>query len=415
MNDYDNNIESSIDDKAENDKIRKNKSRFWSGFIIGIILTLLTLTAIYRIKYGNLPFVEQEISDLDYNKINNKMKKIQRIVSQLFLFDEDTSKVEDGIYAGMMSGLDDPYSTYYDATSYQSLTEESEGKYAGIGALVTQNQETGVMSIVEVFDDSPAKEAGMQDGDIIYKVGDIEVTGMDLDVIVSTYIKGDEGTSVDIIVLRGDDMKEVELHITRRIIDTPSVEYKMIDDVGYIEVTQFIGTTTEHFKEAIDDITSQNAKGIIIDLRNNPGGLLDVAIDMADYILPDDLITYTEDKKGNRVEYKGSDEHEVDIPIVILINGNSASSSEVLTGALKDYDVATIVGTKSFGKGIVQNLIPLGDGTAIKVTVEKYFTPSGVNIHGEGITPDVEVEADEGAIKGEDSDNQLNEALKLFE
>lgn len=270
----------------------------------------------------------------------------------------------------------------------------------------------------------------MKPGDIIYKVGDTLVAGESLDVLVSNYIKGKEGTDVQITVYRAESDTYEDMTITRRKIEVPTVESKMLaDNTGYVAVSEFDAVTVEQFEKAIDELENQGMKQMIIDLRSNPGGMLDSAVAMVDYILPDDrkdfekgegktLIVYTADKNGKGDTYTAADGHEVDVPIAILVNENSASASEVFTGALKDYKKAVVVGTTSYGKGIVQNLIPLGDGSAIKITTAHYYTPSGFDLHGKGITPDVEVEIDENlksqSVVTPEEDNQVQAAMEAL-
>ena len=358
------------------------------------------------------------------------MNLIEQIIGQYFLYEPDAGQVEDYIYRGMMAGLDDPYSSYYSEEDHKLMRDSTSGTYSGIGAMLSQNRNTGLCTIVKVFEGSPAFEAGLKPGDIIYKVEDQLVAGESLDVLVSTYIKGEEGTMVDMTVYRADKDEYVDFTIVRRKIEVPTVEYRMLaDKTGYIAVSEFDLITVEQFTTAIDSLTEEGMKGLLIDLRNNPGGVLDGAIKMADYILPDDLstyekgkgktlIVYTADKNGKGDTYVASDGHELDIPIVILVNGDSASASEVFTGALKDYDKAAVVGTTSYGKGIVQNLIPLGDGSAIKITTAHYYTPSGFDLHGKGIEPDVEVELSEElktqAVVEPEEDNQIQKALEVL-
>ena len=358
------------------------------------------------------------------------MEMIQQIIDQVFLYDEDEENVEDYIYRGMLAGLDDPYSVYYSEEDYKMMQESTSGTYSGIGAMISQNRTTGLSTVVKVFDGSPALEAGMKPGDVIYKVEDTLVAGESLDVIVSNYVKGEEGTDVHITVYRTEQDSYVDLTITRRKIEVPTVEFRMLDDkTGYVAVSEFDLVTVEQFEQAIDELTAKGMKQLVIDLRNNPGGILDSAVAMVDYLLPDDistykkgegksLIVYTSDKNQEGETYTASDGHSVDIPMAILVNGDSASASEVFTGAMKDYDKAVVVGTTSYGKGIVQNLIPLGDGSAIKVTTAHYYTPSGFDLHGKGIEPDVEVELDEKlktqAVIAPEEDNQLKKAVEVL-
>ncbi len=405
-----------------------NMKGFLLGLLIGIVLAGFVCVAasiaaigifntdgfyiISNIYNGGNSTKASSSNTLDLTAINSKLKLLQRIIGNEFLFDEDMTKVSDGIYKGMVSGLEDAYSVYYTEDEFNALMEESSGNYCGIGAVVQKDIKTGLVTIVRVFKQSPAEEAGLKAGDILYMVDDMEITGLDLDILVRTYIRGEEGTEVVLTVLRGDDYQKVELHITRRMIETETVEYKMLDNnIGYVTVTEFDQPTYEQFKNAIEELQKEGMKGLVIDLRNNPGGLLNTVVDMLDYMLPDGLLVYTSDKNGNGDKYYSDDGHQVDVPLVVLVNGNSASASEVFTGAIKDFKWGTIIGTKTFGKGIVQDIIPLGDGSGLKITVAHYYTPSGFDLHGKGIEPDIEVELDKDAAYGADSDNQLKAAV----
>ncbi len=438
------------------DSLNKKKWRkgghFWAGVLTGALLMAVVVLLAAGVSAGiyitgkQVIHTEQSsgtgngdsgIADgekstkPDLKKVSSKMQMIQSIIDQIFLYDEDGAEVEDYIYRGMMAGLNDPYSVYYNADDYKALQDSTSGSYSGIGAMLSQNKTTGLCTIVKVFEGSPAIEAGMKPGDVVYKVGDTLVAGESLDVLVSNYIKGEEGTDVQITVYRADTDTYVDMTLTRRKIEVPTVEYKMLaDNVGYVAVSEFDAITVEQFENAIDQLENQGMKQMVIDLRSNPGGMLDSAVSMVDYILPDDmkdfekgdgktLIVYTADKNGDGDTYTASDGHAVDMPIAILVNENSASASEVFTGALKDYKKAVVVGTTSYGKGIVQNLIPLGDGSAIKITTAHYYTPSGFDLHGKGIDPDVEVELDENlksqAVVTPEEDNQVQAAVRALE
>ena len=315
----------------------------------------------------------------------------------------------------MMNGLGDPYTVYYTKEEYKALNEDTEGKYSGIGAVVSQNPNTKIITIVKIFDNSPANDAGLQVGDIIDKIDGEEVAGTDMDILVKTKIRGEEGTSFKMTVLRGDDRKEVELDLIRRSIEVETVAGKMLDNnIGYIAVSQFDAVTSEQFKSNIESLQSQGMTKLIVDLRGNPGGLLDQVVDMLDYILPDGLVLYTEDKYGKREEYYSDGSHELKIPMVVLVNENSASASEVFTATFRDFEWGTVVGKTTFGKGIVQNVLPLGDGTAVKITTQHYYPPSGYDLHKVGIKPDLEVDLNEGAKIGTDSDNQLSAAIDIL-
>lgn len=431
----------------------ENKNKFWKGALVGALLTAFAGLIIVGMSLGIFLIgrtaidgprqaaesvqAENQNGSLDLNRITKKITTLQQIIDKYFLFDEDTTKVEDWIYKGMMYGLDDPYTVYYTAEEYEKLTEDTEGEYHGIGVMISQNRSTGLITVIKVFKDTPAAEAGMRPGDILYKVGDMEVTGIDLDILVKDYIKGKDGSKVTLTVFRQEEGEYVDMTMERRSVTVQTVEHKMLDDnVGYIEVSQFDVVTAAQFKSAIDDLEKKGMEKLVIDLRNNPGGVLDTVVSMLDYVLPDDLIiegdknlvrtnpdatllVYMADKNGKGGQNYASDGHSLDLPMAVLVNGESASASEVFSGAMKDYGRATIVGTTTFGKGIVQNLIPLDNGTAIKMTTAHYYTPSGFDLHGKGVEPDVEVELKE-ELKNQITidpaeDNQLQEALKALD
>ena len=399
--------------REERNRERNQKRKGRMNGVIGFILGIMTS---FAYNNGNvLSLFLKRNNKLDYKKIEEKTSVLQNIIDRYFLFDEDMTKVEDGIYAGMMNGLGDPYTVYYTKEEYKALNEDTEGKYSGIGAVVSQNPNTKIITIVKIFDNSPANDAGLQVGDIIHKIDGEEVAGTDVDILVKTKIRGEEGTSFKMTVLRGDDRKEVELDLTRRSIEVETVSGKMLDNnIGYIAVSQFDAVTSEQFKSNIESLQSQGMTKLIVDLRGNPGGLLDQVVDMLDYILPEGLVLYTEDKYGEREEYYSDGSHELKIPMVVLVNENSASASEVFTATFRDFEWGTVVGKTTFGKGIVQNVLPLGDGTAVKITTQHYYPPSGYDLHKVGIKPDLEVDFNEGAKIGTDSDNQLSAAIDIL-
>ena len=406
------------DRNRERNQKRKGRMNGVIGFILGIMTSFVLVYVGFAFAFNNgnvLSLFLKRNNKLDYKKIEEKTSVLQNIIDRYFLFDEDMTKVEDGIYAGMMNGLGDPYTVYYTKEEYKALNEDTEGKYSGIGAVVSQNPNSKIITIVKIFDNSPANDAGLQVGDIIHKIDGEEVAGTDMDILVKTKIRGEEGTSFKMTVLRGDDRKEVELDLIRRSIEVETVAGKMLDNnIGYIAVSQFDAVTSEQFKSNIESLQSQGMTKLIVDLRGNPGGLLDQVVDMLDYILPDGLVLYTEDKYGEREEYYSDGSHELKIPMVVLVNENSASASEVFTATFRDFEWGTVVGKTTFGKGIVQNVLPLGDGTAVKITTQHYYPPSGYDLHKVGIKPDLEVDLNEGAKIGTDSDNQLSAAIDIL-
>lgn len=347
-----------------------------------------------------------------------KLELIQTYIDLYSYYEQDAEAFKDNVFASLMYSLDDDYAAYYNKEAYASLMQGTTGEYSGIGCVVTQDRQTGQVIAVQPYKGSPAYEAGIAIGDVILKADDVELTGMDLNEAV-TYIQGKEGTSVKITFLHDGEEKTVE--VTRRKIEIPTIEHEMLENnIGYIKITDFDEVTVSQFEKALEELQTQGAKGFIFDVRSNPGGLYDSVVSMLDTLLPEGTIVYTEDKYGNK-EVETSDADCIDLPMAVLINGDSASASEIFAGALQDYEAAKIIGTNSFGKGIVQSVVPLQDGSAIKFTVASYFTPNGVCIHGVGIKPDIEVELpedenayDENGYLKEGFDTQLEKAIEYI-
>ena len=423
-----------------------NRNKFWKGVMVGVLVTAFTCfvtvgasTAIYMFgqdvmgnQAGAGPGREEAgrnaspagegSGELDLERISEKLSQIEDLVDELYLFEDqiEPDKGEAGVYQGFIFGLNDPYAAYYTPEELASFMDETKGTYCGIGAMVSQDVRTQISTIVRVFEGSPAEEAGILPGDVIYKVDGELMAGVDLTLLVNNYVKGEEGSQVAITVYREDTGEYVDLTVTRRFIDVQTVSGKMLEDgIGYVSVIEFDEVTEKQFKDKIEDLRGQGMERLIIDLRDNPGGELNTVVSMADYLIGDGgRILTISDKYGNEEIYKAEDGHSLDIPMVVLVNENSASASEVLTGALKDYDAATVVGTQTFGKGIVQSLIPLSDGSAVKLTTSHYYTPGGLDIHGKGISPDVEVElGDEArrmAVLPQELDNQLQKGIEVI-
>lgn len=405
------------------------KNKFIPGVLTGLAASLFIVTialTIYvnKVDTGSNSQNQGSVSssestdDEQQRNIDKKLEKLEALIDQYYLDEVDEDAFADGIYKGLMASLGDPYTVYYTKDEFAALMESSSGVYCGIGATVSQDATTGIITVVKPFVSGPAYEAGVLPGDIIYKVNDEEVTGVDLSEVVSR-MKGDEGTEVNITIVRDTETDPIDLTIERRQIEVPTIEYEMMDgDIGYISVSEFDEVTADQFINAVNDLDKKGQKGLVIDLRNNPGGLLDIVVKMLNRLLPKGLIVYTEDKYGEREEFYSDDKESFDKPMVVLINGNSASASEIFAGAVQDYGVGTLVGTTSFGKGIVQSVIPLYDDTAIKITVSKYYTPKGRNIHGTGIDPDIEIDlADElkkQVVIEKSDDNQLQKAIEVI-
>lgn len=336
------------------------------------------------------PVVASELWEDD--DVNQKVKEINELIDNYFYFDVDREAQEEALYDGIMDGLDDPYSVYYTPEEYADLQEDTSGEYVGIGAVVTENEDMNVM-IVRPIKDSPAEEVGLQPEDIIVEVDGTAITDQELSVVVDM-IRGKEGTTAHLKIYRQGESDYLEFDVPRRVVENYTVSSEMLDEqVGYLEITQFNDNTAKEFIEAFEACQDKGAQAMIIDLRDNPGGLLTSVVEICDYIMDDGMIVYTEDKNGKVIgKFEDTGKHSVDIPLVVLVNGNSASASEIFSGAMQDTGKAEIVGTTTFGKGIVQSVIPLEDGSAVKMTIAKYFTPNGNDIHEKGIEPDVVVE-----------------------
>lgn len=345
------------------------------------------------------------------DQVQSKLELLWQMLSQNYLREDemDEAAMVEQAYAGYVGALGDPYTSYYDKEQTQALLESFSGEYSGIGAGLSQHLETRVITITKVYEGQPADEAGMKVGDVLYQVDDHKITDEDLSEVV-TWVKGKEGTTVDLYVRR--DGEELKLTATRRKVEVQTVEYELKEDgIGYLLVTEFDSVTYEQFKNALEALEAQGMKGLVIDLRSNPGGSLDTVVDMLELILPKGRVVSMKDKDGRETEYQCDGRHEFTKPLVVLVNENSASASEIFAGAVKDYGIGKIVGMTTYGKGVVQKIFYLQDGSSIKITISEYFTPKGNSIDGIGVVPDVEVEY----VKDEENpeaDNQLDAALE---
>ena len=384
--------------------------------IVGATLGVLKLTRGAENEVDQIIEQVNNGSDLDglvlTKETLEKIQTINDLIEQGYLFGDEISydEMEANAIKGYVQGLGDPYTVYYDAKETKALMEDTAGEFGGIGVVITQNVNTQIITFTTVYEGSPGEKAGLKSGDVLYKVDGEDISGQELDTVVAK-IRGEKGTTVELTVLRGDDYEELTYKVTRDIIEVKTVSYKMLEDnIGYVAVSGFETITLSQFEKAIEELNAQGMKKMIIDLRNNPGGNLSTVCDMVDLILPKGTIVYTEDKQKIKEVFEADDKKQMDIPMAVLVNGNSASASEIFAGAMQDYEKAKIVGTTTFGKGIVQNIYGLPDGTSLKVTISEYFTPKGRSIHGKGIEPDVVVEYKYDENNPE-ADNQLQAAI----
>lgn len=385
-------------------------------------VTFTGTTVLYSGMNGNGSYSEGKTG----TAVMTKLSAVNSYLGNNYLYDDyDEQKMADDAVRAYVEALDEPYTHYYDAEEFEEYVGAVEDSYVGIGVVISIDEEAKKIIIISPMEDSPAYEAGIMPGDYILAVDGKEYSGDQMEDCVRAIKGGPEGTSVTVTIEHEGKTKDYV--ITRKTISSESVKSEMLDDgIGYVRITGFntndIGSsenTYTEFKDHMEKLKEQGMDKLIIDLRDNPGGVLDVVCDIADYLLPEGIITYTETRKGARVEYK-SDKNELNIPTVVLINGNSASASEILTGALHDYDRAIVVGENSFGKGIVQSVYPFYDGSGMSMTVAKYYTPNGVCIHGSGIAPDYEVKLPEkyagmyaSSVPRED-DSQLAKAIEIL-
>ena len=386
-----------------------NRKSFLKGAFCGA-LAILLITGIVScgLRPGRISVAGEKTVTSD---VERKLSILNSLIDESYLGDIDKKKLEEGLYEGYIGGLDDPYSVYYDEEETKAFMEATEGEYSGIGAVMTQSKDSGIIVLTHVYKDSPAMKAGLKDEDILYKVEGKEVTGEDLTDVVSR-IRGEKGTKVELTVLRGKKNEEVTVVAVRDTIETQTVQTKMLEgDIGYMAVSEFDSVTYDQYVKGLDTLEGQGMKGLVVDLRGNPGGNLNTVCDILDLMLPKGLIVYTQDKNGAKREMTSDEENKFTHPMVVLVNGNSASASEIYAGAIQDYGLGKIVGTQTYGKGVVQQIFDLKDGTCVKLTIAEYYTPKGRNINGKGITPDVEEEYELNE-KNPEADNQLEKAVE---
>ena len=396
---------------------RRRRSGFLPGLLVGFLVAVIAIGIFFALRGGSGAASPIASSSGSGNAVDaqavNKLKLLEQYIDYYYYKSDEVSKedMQNGMFKGLVDSLGDVYSCYFTPQEYQSLQQQTEGVYFGIGAYVSKDVESGACVISGVIKDTPAEAAGLMEGDVIYSVEGKEMNGLELEEVVS-YIKGDEGTKVHITIYRNGE--PIEMELTRARVTSPTVDSEMKENgIGYLQITEFDDVTTAQFEENFASLKEQGMKGLIIDLRSNPGGNVTTVCEIAEKLLPEGLVFYMEDKNGKRTEYpcKGAD---FDLPLVVLVNEYSASAAEILSGAIKDAGIGKLVGKKTFGKGIVQTVAPLDDGSAIKLTIANYYTRNGNDIHLKGIEPDIEVDMDADAYLENKIDTQLEKAIEVL-
>lgn len=409
----------------------EKKNAFYKGLTIGGLTVLaMCLIVFLIIPMARISKARKDLAELSQTTADGNsselltsavQSKIERLVASIHTYyyeDVDTDDLVQGMYKGLFEGIGDKYSAYYTPEEYESMMISATSSLSGIGAVLQQNPDTMQVTVNHVYEGSPAEKAGIKNGDVLVQVDDIVATSMELTELV-THVRGDKGTIVHLKLYRKGNPGYLELDVTRDVVDVPTVSGKMLDHgIGYIMIAEFGEKTDQEFADTVKDLEGKGMTSMIVDLRDNPGGMITSVTGILDQILPEGVTVWTEDKNGKRTEYK-SDAACMDYPMAVLINGNSASASEIFAGAIRDYKYGTLIGTKSFGKGIVQSIRKMADGSAFKLTTAKYYTPNGENIHGEGIAPDIELEYEylDPDAKTYDmmQDNQILKAIEVLQ
>ena len=391
--------------------INKRAAIFWA--IILVIVTAFgtfVVTNTIAISLGNKVVIAQE--DFEAIRSMDKLMGLKDYIKSNYVEGAEDNKLIEGAIKGMFESLGDPYSVYMTKEEFKNFNESTKGSYGGIGVIVSRSED-GYVTVVAPIEDTPGEKAGLKTNDKIIKVDDKDIVGIDLEEAVAL-MKGKKGTKVTLTVMR-DNVREPKVFvITREEIILKTVKSNMMENnIGYIRITMFDEDTGSEFKKALKELTSQNMKGLILDLRQNPGGFINQCVDVADELLDEGLVVYTEDKAKKREDYK-SGKGKLEVPFVVLIDEGSASASEIISGAIKDRKAGLLIGVKTFGKGLVQSIEQLKDGSGIKLTTQKYYTPNGISINKIGIQPDIEVKAlepGEGQNPEDVKDVQLERAV----
>lgn len=391
-----------------------SNKEFWKGMAVGIFSAAVIAAGGFL---GYLHAGTSGSSVLSDPARVQKLAYLESLIDTYYLEEKDEEQLAEGVYTGLLYGLGDPYSRYYTAKEYEDENSSTEGAYVGIGIGMQKNREGGVR-VIECYEGGPGEAAGLKLDDIISAVDGTDITDTDTSQVVDM-IKGSDKKSVTLTIHRENVEEALEITVPIQDVELPSVFHEMLDErTGYIRITEFKGVTFEQYKKAFSDLEDKGMEQLVVDLRSNPGGLLTSVCDILNEILPEGLIVYTEDKYGSREEKVSEGAHPLDIPLSVLVNEGSASASEIFAGAVQDYGIGKIVGTTTYGKGVVQSIRTLDDGSAVKITVSNYYTPKGNNINKVGIKPDIEVKLDANLLNKDEitheEDNQLQAAVKAL-
>ncbi len=398
------------DEKQEGTERKRSRRRSTGLFLGGAAAGALLMAAGLNAWSGGMLFSKGILSGQTVQKVN----VLKQLIDQhYYKADEVTDEqLEEGIYKGLLESLDDPYSVYYTPDEVEKLNETISGTYTGIGAYVSRDASTGYPKIAGVISGAPAEKAGLQTDDLLLEADGESLQDLDLDMAVSR-IKGEKGTTVHLTISR--DGKKLEMDVTRDEVHSETAAGRMLGDgIGYLQIAEFDDVTSDQFTEELEKLQDQGMKGLVLDLRNNPGGTVDAVTSIAQYLIPEGLVFYMQYPDGSRKDYKADGTDWINLPIAVLVNGNSASASEILSSAIQDSGAGTIIGTQTYGKGVVQTVYSLQDGTEVKLTISEYFTRNGHEINKIGVTPDQEVEFDSKEYRKSGTDNQLETAVETI-
>lgn len=395
----------------QEENVRKSRKKRSAGLFLGgaVAGALLMAAGLNALSSGML-FSKGLLSGQTVRKVN----VLKQLIDQhYYKADEVTDEqLEEGLYKGLLESLDDPYSVYYTPDEVEKLNETISGTYTGIGAYVSKDASTGCPKIAGVISGAPAETAGLQTDDILLEADGESLQDLDLDMAVSR-IRGEKGTTVHLTISR--DGKKQEVDVMREEVHSETAAGEMLEDgIGYLQIAEFDDVTPDQFTEELKKLQDQGMKGLILDLRNNPGGTVEAVTSVAQYLIPEGLVFYMQYPDGSRKEYKADGTDWINLPTAVLVNGNSASASEILSSAIQDSGAGTIIGTQTYGKGVVQTVYSLQDGTEVKLTISEYFTRNGHEINKIGVTPDQTVEFDSEEYQKSGTDNQLETAIETI-